>query len=110
MMVDEVDYEVDFGAEGLIGAEKEGQKIVVEGKGFAGRSNVNEFHRAVGQFNDYFVVLEVYEPGRVLFPAVPESAWRSFLQKPVIQRSLQRVGAKLVVYEPEQEIIVSWIK
>ncbi len=94
----------------MLGAEREGKKIVVEGKSFAGRSNVNEFHRAVGQFNDYFVAMEEFEPGRELFLAVPENVWHNFFQKPVIQRSLRRIGARIVVYHPHLEIIVSWIK
>jgi len=40
MTVDAVDFEVDFGAEKLIGAEKEGRKIAVEVKSFVARSTI----------------------------------------------------------------------
>ena len=53
MEIEEVTYNIDFGAEPLLGAEKEGNKIAVEVKSFVGSSTVNEFHKAVGQFNDY---------------------------------------------------------
>ena len=108
LTVDTVDYEIDFGAERLIAAEKKGQAIAVEVKSFIGRSTVNEFHRAVGQFNDYFVALEEYEPERILYLAVPENIWLSFFQKSVIQKSLKRIEAKIIVYNPIKEKIVSW--
>jgi len=78
LRVGRIGYEVDFGAEKLIAAEKGNEKIAVELKSFSGPSDVNEFHRAVGQFNDYFVALEVVEPGRALFLGVPEDVWQDF--------------------------------
>lgn len=106
--VDTVDYEVDFGAEKLIGAEKEGKKIAVEVKSFISRSTISEFHRAVGQFNDYYVALEEYAPERVLYLAVPEAIFNSFFQKSIIQKSLKRIEAKIVVYNPMNKEIVIW--
>ncbi|MCB0593258.1 MAG: XisH family protein [Lewinellaceae bacterium] len=110
MTVDTVGYEIDLGAEPLIAAEKGGEKIAVEIKSFIGPSTITEFHRAVGQFNDYFVAMETVEPERVLYLAVPENIYRNFFQKPVIQRSIARIGGKIIVYDPAQQKIVSWIK
>ncbi|MCF8246513.1 MAG: XisH family protein [Saprospiraceae bacterium] len=109
LRVGRIGYEVDFGAEKLLAAEKGNAKIAVELKSFSGPSDVNEFHRAVGQFNDYFVALEVVEPNRVLFLGIPEDVWKDFFQEPIIQKSLERIQAKLVVYNPFSEIILSWI-
>jgi predicted RecB family endonuclease len=53
MEVDKVLYEIDLGAEPMIAAEKNGEKIAVEIKSFAGASTISEFHKAVGQFVDY---------------------------------------------------------
>jgi hypothetical protein len=108
--VGRIGYEVDFGAEKLLAAEKEGEKIAVELKSFAGPSEVNEFHRAVGQFNDYSAALELFEPVRVLFIGVPDSVWSDFFQEILVQKALQRVGAKLVVFDPFEEIIKAWIR
>ena len=104
-----IGYEIDFGAEKLIGAEKDNIKIAIELKSFTGPSNVNEFHKAVGQFNDYFVILEMLDPTRILYLAVPEKTWNTFFQEIVIQKSLQRIGAKIIVYNPFTEKIVKWI-
>jgi hypothetical protein len=108
--VDEVGYEIDFGAERLIAAEKEEQLIAVEVKSFVGPSAINEFHRAVGQFNDYSVALEIQDPQRVLFLAVPVDIWLRFFQKRVIQKSLERIGAKMLVYDPHTNSVTKWIK
>ena len=100
----------DFGAEPLIAAEKDDFLIAIEVKSFVGPSTVNEFHRAIGQFSDYSVMLEIEEPERVLFLAIPEYIWLRFFQKIIIQRSLERVGAKILVYNPLSNTVVKWIK
>ncbi len=110
MEIEEVTYNIDFGAEPLLGAEKEGAKIAVEVKSFVGPSTVNEFHKAVGQFNDYYVALEMEDPERVLFLAIPEDIWFRFFQKRLIQKSLERIAAKIVLYNPDNNEIVQWIK
>ena len=107
--VDDVGYEIDFGAEPLIAAEKGGIKIAIEVKSFVGPSTINEFHRAVGQFNDYYVALEIQEPDRVLFLAIPEDIWLRFFLKRVIQLSLARIKAKVLVYDPFINTVVQWI-
>jgi hypothetical protein len=108
--IEEVDYQIDFGAEPLIAAEKEGTKIAVEVKSFVGPSTVNEFHKAVGQFNDYYVALEIEDPTRILFLAIPDDIWFRFFQKQIIQKSLERIKAKIIVYNPDINEIVQWIK
>ncbi|MEM7371606.1 MAG: element excision factor XisH family protein [Bacteroidota bacterium] len=109
MRVDGVHYEIDLGAEAMLGASKNGEKIAIEIKSFVGSSNLSEFHRAVGQFNDYFVALSRFEPDRTLFLAVPDEIYFNFFQKQVIQDSLKRIDAKLIVYDPQSRSIVQWI-
>jgi hypothetical protein len=43
-----VEMYIDLGAEQLIAAEKEGQKIAVEIKSFVSASAIYEFHLAIG--------------------------------------------------------------
>ena len=108
--VGRIGFEIDFGAEKLIAAVKGHEKIAVELKSFVGASNVNEFHKAVGQFNDYYVALEIKEPDRVLYLAVPDEIWKDFFQEIVIQKALRRIGAKIIVFSPSSEKIIEWIK
>lgn len=110
LKVEDVGYEIDFGAEPIIAAEKDEAKIAIEVKSFVGPSTVNEFHKAVGQFNDYYVALEIRDPERVLFLAIPKIIWSKFFQKTLIQKSLARIQAKVIVYDPAKNEIVQWIK
>ena len=110
LRIGNIGYEIDYGAEKLIAAEKAKEKIAIELKGFTGPSDVNEFHKAVGQFNDYFVALEIIEPDRMLFLAIPEEAWFGFFQEQVIQKAIQRIQARVIVFDPHQRTISLWIK
>ena len=105
-----VSFYIDIGAEKLLGAEKEGNKIAVEVKSFVGNSTSYDFHNAIGQFIDYFVALEEKEPDRVLFLAVPETTYVSFFLLPIIQKALKFVNAKLIIYQPNTNTIKEWIK
>ncbi|NJN35233.1 MAG: fatty-acid oxidation protein subunit alpha [Saprospiraceae bacterium] len=108
--VEEVDFEIDLAAEPLIAADKDGEKIAIEIKSFAGPSTVNELHKAVGQFTDYYVALEILEPDRVLYLALPQHIYDTYFQKVLIQKILAKIGAKILVYDPQTEIIIRWIK
>lgn len=46
---------------------------------------------------------------RVLYLAVPEKTWSTFFQEIVIQKAIQRIQAKIIVYNPITEKIVKWI-
>ena len=108
--VGRIGYEIYFGTERLIAAEKGNQKIAVELKSFVGVSNINEFHKAVGQFNDYFVALEIQDPKRELYLALPKEIWEDFCQELVIKKALESIGAKIIIFNPDLELISSWIK
>lgn len=105
-----IGYEIDLGAEKLIGAVKNKSLIAVEVKSFAGASNINEFHRAVGQFNDYYVALEIVEAARTLYLAIPDSIYNTFFQEVFIQKATQRINAQLIVFNASSKTIVQWIK
>lgn len=105
-----IKYQVDLGAEKLFSANKGKEKILVEVKSFVGPSDINEFHRAVGQYVDYLVVLDEIEPDRVLFLGVPIFAWENFFQEKAIQKALKFISAKVLVYNPINEKIEQWIK
>ena len=79
-----IKYQVDLGAEKLLAANRGKEKILVEVKSFIGPSDINEFHRAIGQYVDYLVVLDEIEPERQLFLAVPDFAWNDFFQERAI--------------------------
>ncbi len=102
------DMYIDLGAQKLIAAEQNGQKIAVEVKSFIGTSTISEFHTALGQFINYRYALEVQEPDRVLYLAVPLNAYNDFFTKCFIQSVIQRSQVNLLVYDVEVEEIVKW--
>jgi hypothetical protein len=83
--VGEVDMEVDLGAEAILGAERNNQKIAIEIKSFIDDSPVSAFHKARGQYENYLLGLQLFEPDRVLFLAVPKLIYDTFFQRPFIK-------------------------
>lgn len=110
MLVDDERWEIDLGAEKILAAERNGEKIAVEVKSFLGRSRAYEFHRAFGQYMIYFDALLEIESDRVLYLAVPVDVYEVFLSRPFYQKLIARRGLKLIVFDPIQIIIVEWIK
>jgi hypothetical protein len=53
---------IDLGAERLIGASKDGEKIAVEVKSFIRMSGVSQFHTALGHFLNYRDALADKDP------------------------------------------------
>ncbi len=102
------DMEIDLGAEKIIAAEKEDQKIAVEIKSFIGTSNIYEFHIAVGQFINYRVALEEQETKRILYLAIPVSVYRKFFILPFVQNIIKRFEILLIIYDPIDEVILEW--
>lgn len=105
-----VDLYIDLGAEKLLAAERNNEQIAVEIKSFLAPSLVSAFHTAVGQFLNYQLVLETQNSDRRLFLAVPIDTYKIFLSLPFPQLVIQRYQIGLIVYDPQEKEIVSWIK
>ncbi|MGV0027831.1 XisH family protein [Phormidesmis priestleyi] len=106
--LEEVLVKIDLGAERLIAAERRDEKIAVEIKSFASNSAISDFHTALGQFLNYQIILEINEPERKLYLAVPVDAYEAFFQTRFAQIAVQRHSIKLIVYDPIAEEIVQW--
>ena len=102
------DMYVDLGAEKLIAADRCGKKIAVEVKSFIGTSTISEFHTAIGQFINYRYALEIQEPERVLYLAVPLNTYNNFFVKTFVVSVVQRSQINLIVYDIEREEIARW--
>ncbi|MGB3695068.1 MAG: XisH family protein [Spirulinaceae cyanobacterium] len=103
-----VEMYIDLGAEQLLGAERNGTKIAVEIKSFISPSLISEFHTAHGQYLDYYYALEEQEPNRMLYLAVPLKVYRRFFTLQFIQNTVQRSQINLLVYNPNEEVILQW--
>jgi len=105
-----VELWADLGAERLLAAEKENEKIAVEIKSFLGQSPVSEFHKALGQYENYQLSLEILEPDRKVWLAISKDAWEDFFQRDFIQKAIERFKIGLIIFEVENQTIISWIK
>lgn len=99
----------DLGAEKLFTAEKEGRKIAVEIKDFDASSVISELEKTMGQLQLYQWALEEQEPERQLFLAISQAVYASQFQRPIFQIAIQRNKINLLIYAPDQEVIVKWI-
>jgi hypothetical protein len=101
---------VDFGAERLLAAEKEGRKIAVEVKSFISRSPVHDLENALGQYMLYQSVLQRREADRFLYLAVPISAAEGVLNSELGRVTLEDYRLRLLVFDPDKEQIAKWIE
>ena len=101
-------YKIDLGAEGLVGAEREGQRIAVEVKSFLGRSLQHQLHEAVGQFTNYKVLLEEVEPERVVYLAVTKEVFEALFELPFARLIRQRTELRLIVFNSVLEEVTLW--
>ncbi|NES82512.1 MAG: fatty-acid oxidation protein subunit alpha [Moorea sp. SIO2B7] len=100
---------IDLVAEKLLAATKGDEKIAVEIKTFADISPIFAFHVAVGQFVNYQVALEKLYPLRILFLAIPEVIYDTFFQSELAQSVIKKQQINLIIYDPEQGVIVKWL-
>ncbi|MEM6596757.1 MAG: XisH family protein [Cyanobacteria bacterium P01_C01_bin.69] len=107
---DDVKVKIDIAAERLIAAERGEEKIAVEIKSFISPSPISDFHTALGQLLTYRLMLEVREPDRLLYLAVPRDIYKTFFQSKLAQAAIKQHKLKMIVYNPKLEEIVQWIE
>jgi hypothetical protein len=105
-----VDFYIDLGAERLLGATKDNEKIAVEIKTFLASSAISEFHTAIGQFINYRIALEDNDPERLLYLAIPSDIYKRFFQNTFIQTVIHKNQIPLIVYDTEKKEKLQWIK
>ncbi len=54
-------------------------------------------------------MLEVNEPDRLLYLAVPRETYQTFFQSRFAKIAIARHQLKLIVYEPITEEVIQWI-
>ena len=99
----------DLAAEKPIAAERQGQKIVVEIKSFAGKSQMYEFHNALGQYMVYRKLIQLTEPEYKLYLAIDDVVYDKFFQRKSVQAVSQENHLLLIVVNTEKEEIQQWI-
>lgn len=103
------DMFIDLGAEKLLAAEKDRQKIAVEVKSFVGASEMQDLENALGQFVLYQNALSILEPDRNLFLAIREAVYIDLFQEKIGKMLLERKVLQILSFDPDQEVITRWI-
>ncbi len=103
------DMYVDLGAERLLAAERDGQRIAVEIKGFTSPSEMDDIEHALGQFMVYHAVLLEIEPDRRLYLAAPNAVIVNIFQEPLGMLLLRRYSVRLLGFDLVREEITQWI-
>ncbi len=99
----------DLGAERLISAEKGLKKVVVEIKSFVGLSDVQDLEQALGQYVLYRQILDQMEPDRSLYLAITTKTFKNVFEVEIGQLLLANQIVRLIVFDPESEVITQWI-
>jgi hypothetical protein len=107
---EETTLQADLGAERPIGAQRNGQKIVVEIKSFLGPSFMRELEYALGQYQVYLSYLEIIAPERQLYLAVSERIYTKFFHRKSVQRVVERHQLALLIVDLKTEEVVLWTK
>ncbi|NEQ68596.1 MAG: fatty-acid synthase [Symploca sp. SIO2D2] len=109
LRVGKKDMFVDLGAEKFLAAQKQGRKIAVEIKSFIGPSEIEDLRNALGQYILYENALELVEPDRILYLAMREVSFYELFEEVIGKYLLEKRLLKIVIFNPEKEVIVKWI-
>ncbi len=83
------DLYVDLGAEKLIAAEKDNQKIAIEIKSFVGKYAIDDLEKALGQYILYYDLLVKLQSERTLYLAIHQEAYVDVFEDPIGHFSYQ---------------------
>jgi hypothetical protein len=102
------DWEIDFGAEKIIAAEKGPEKIAVEAKSYLGLSFAYEFHQILGQHLNYRSGLNRLEPDRTLYLAVPREVFDLEFNRIGISNSIEDYHLRYFIFNELTKTIIQW--
>ncbi len=101
---------IDLTAEPVVSFEKDNEKIAIEIKSFEIQSQVTTFYEALGKYLTYRKALQMNEMNMDIYLAIPRKTHDTLFQKELIKALVQENSIHLIVYEPNNQSIISWIK
>jgi len=99
----------DLLAEKTLLAEQNNRTIVVEIKSFINPSPMRDFELALGQYIVYRDILDLSEKHYAIYLAVKDTVFETFFQRKSVKAIVKRHQVEFIVFNNEQEEIVSWI-
>jgi hypothetical protein len=103
------DLYIDLGAEKLLAAQKNEQKIAVEIKSFISPSPIQDLENALGEYILYFDILTRLEPERTLHLAIRNETYSELFEEPIGRILLENQRLRLLVFDPDREVLLRWI-
>jgi hypothetical protein len=79
------DLYIDLGAEKIIAAEKDNQKIAIEIKSFVGKLSIDDLEKALGQYILYYDLLTKLKSERTLYLAIHQQAFADIFEDTIGQ-------------------------
>ena len=99
----------DLAAERPFTAERNGEKIIVEIKSFVGRSSIQDFKTALGQYMLYLPAIGKLVPEYKLYVAISEATYFSDLQRDIIKLAVEAYQLPLIVVNLGKQEVTKWI-
>lgn len=100
----------DLAAERTLAAQKDNEKIAIEIKMFSSNSAYDDLEKAFGQYQVYRSFLRQIDPLREIFLAVSLEKFEKIFTRASVKFLVADLKIKLVIFNPEKEEIVEWIK
>jgi hypothetical protein len=94
----------------LLAAERAWEKIAVEIKSFLVESQAAELEKAIGQYGLYRKLLEIQEPERKLYLAIPRHAYEDIFARQIGILAIEVFALQLIVYDVLQQEALLWKK
>ncbi|NJO43017.1 MAG: hypothetical protein HC769_16660 [Cyanobacteria bacterium CRU_2_1] len=69
----------------------------------------HQFSNPFDQMIPNRLALELSDPDRILYLAVPVAVHEAFFQREFLQISVERYQIHRIIYDPVKEVIVQWI-
>lgn len=103
---------VDLGAEKLLAAEKDNQRIAVEVKSFVRPSPVQDLENALGQYVLYRSLMQEspLDRDRKLYLAVSDAVYFDFFEEKIAQIALRANQVKVLTFDRTSQEVIQWIE
>ena len=76
---------------------------------YIGASPMTDLQKGLGQYILYLDILARLQPDRDLYLAIREETFSEIFEEPIGQILLENKRLRLLVVNPEEEVIVQWI-
>ena len=109
LKVGKKDIFIDLAANKLLVAQKQDTKIDVEVKSFIGSSEIEDLKNALGQYILYDKILRAKLSKRSLYLAIRKDIFDGLFSEEIGQILLSDNSLKMIIFDPEMEMITQWI-